>query len=105
MFFHVRSAGVITGNRANMLARKGGLAYFDLVDLLLKSPVHQHRDGEPLQTRWRLDAVTVLPRALFELHVIENDKRVHLIDQIEITAPGKVRGLQDRDFHRPSSRS
>src|SRR5579862_7210614 len=103
MFFHVRSAGVIAGNRANMLARKGGLANFDLVDLLLKSPVHQHRDGQPLQTRWCLDPVTVLPRAFFELHVVENDKRVHLIDQVEITTPGKIRGLQDRDFHRPPS--
>jgi hypothetical protein len=46
-----------------------------------------------LQTGRTLDAVPLVPRLAHELRIIEQDKLIHLVDEVEETRPGKVAGL------------
>src|SRR5438552_3734721 len=61
------------------------------------------RNRKPLQSGCSLNAVSVLPRLFYELNIVENDKQIHLIDQIKISHPWQVRRLAYRNLHSGNS--
>jgi len=71
-----------------MFPHKLRIADFNSQNLLAKSATEHHWQREPLQTRRSLDSVALLPRLFLELNRIQQNKPVHLIDEIKVAEPG-----------------
>src|SRR5947208_2543526 len=67
---------------------------FDFLKILT---LRFNRDGQPHQSRLRLDVVAVSPIPAGVLHIIEQDELVDKIHQVEITLPGYVVRLHNGD--------
>src|SRR6185503_1193397 len=106
----MRRAGVVVPDRRPVLARPARVGDARVADALLVLAFHLHRNGEPAEPARRLDQVAAAPVALGELHVVEQDELVDLVDEIEIALPRDVARLQDRDalqgfsFYNPPQR-
>ena len=81
-----------------MVAAEPGAPNFNVLDRLSQAPPKDHGDGQPLQTHRRLNAIALLPRLLFKLNIVQQNKGIHLVDQIEVTQPGQYVGWQMATF-------
>ena len=68
-----------------MVPPEFSVADFNVPDQLAKSTAEHHRNSKPLQPGWGLDAITLLPGLFLELHVVQQHKHIHLIDQVKVT--------------------
>ena len=71
----------------------------DLTDLLLHG-VLGDGDGQPLETVLGVNLVPVAPVVLGVLHLVVPDEHICVVDQVEVTFPRDVVGLQDDGAHR-----
>src|SRR5271168_623074 len=84
---------------ANMIAPEIRDADLNIFDFLFQASAKYHRHGEPLQAGGRFDSIALLPGLLLKLDIVQENKRVHLIDQIKIPEPREVGRLCNRNFH------
>jgi hypothetical protein len=57
-----------------------------------------NRNGKPDKSLRGFYFVAVAPIAPSILHIVEENKLVNHIDEIEVTLPGNIVGLDDSDF-------
>ena len=62
-------------------------------------------NGEPLLPLGSLDPIAIAPVAPGELHVVVKNKLIHRGDDVEVTFPRNVVGLEDGDLFQITSRS
>jgi hypothetical protein len=84
---------------AQVLTAPGhGLIDPNVVHQLAKAMEDRHRD--PLTPIRGSDSIAILPLILFELHRIQGDKQIRLIDLVHIPKPRQKLRLMNRDTHR-----
>src|SRR4029078_11849041 len=62
-----------------------------------------NRNGEPLDTRSGLDAISIVPVPLYVLRAVIDHVFVALPDQVEKALPGYVTGLNNGNAHQLGS--
>ncbi len=88
---------------AQVLTAPGhGLIDTDLVHQLAETMEDRHRD--PLTAIRCSDPIPILPLILFELHGIQGDEQIRLIDLVQITKPRQKLRLMNRDTHESAFR-
>ncbi len=75
------------------------IVYFDGIyrHMLLNVSFRMRGNGNPLKPGRRLDLVSIAPTVFIVLHVVVKDKRIRAPDEVEISAPRKIRRLHDHD--------
>jgi len=71
----------------------------NLVDRLLKAPLGNDGNGEPLDAVGGPDPIAIVPMPPDILHAVEDHVLVALSDQVKKALPGYVAGLDDADAH------
>src|SRR4029077_10313107 len=59
----------------------------------------EDRHGDPLAAISSSDPIAILPLTLLELHRIQGDEQIRLIDLVQISKPWQKLRLMDRDTH------
>ena len=93
----VGCAGVVLGKGSPMPTSPALIGNFGLINALPEFARSLNRYGEPRCTVRRFYPVPITPVILGELDRIQEDKLVHRIDQVEVSLPGEVIGLQNGD--------
>jgi hypothetical protein len=84
---------------AEMLATPGN-SLIDPNFFYQLSKVMEDWHGDPLAAVGGSDPIAILPLVFLELHRIQCDKKIRLIDLIQIPEPGKKLRLMNRDSHK-----
>jgi len=97
VFPEICGLGITPLNSFPVFSLPARIAYFRIFDGLLKFTLHLHRYAQPDDALCGLDPISVDPGPSDILHVVEENKLVGPADQVEISLPGNVKGLYDRD--------
>src|SRR5689334_18705443 len=68
-------------------------------------PMTMNGDRQPLFATGRLDLIAIAPTALIILDIIVKNKQVGAADLVKIAAPRNIGGLENNNFHLPTTLS
>src|SRR5215470_17175334 len=91
----VRGARIVLVQRLPVLLRPLRVTDSHFEDGLLERGVH--RNGQPSEALRRLDAIAISPIVLGVLHIVVEHEEVDVGNDVEVSLPGDVVGLNDCD--------
>lgn len=94
----VRCLGVGVNQGLPVLLRPFQSGAFDLRNRGLKLALCFHWNGQPMRPRRTLDLVSIAPIPSGKLSIIEENKLIDVGNEIEVSFPGNIAGLDYGDF-------